>query len=212
MPATRRAPLLDGVDDLNLDTLLDQVRRMARHLHQRLPAGAGVQVEELFSAGQLALVEAARRFDRTRGADFWTFVHYRIHGAMIDELRELAAIGPRRRRRTEGESSDGEQDAGIPAHPAPRCVPLAAAYRIADEDHPDAEDELARLRDTDLVRRARERLPERLRIIVEMRVERGLRLKEIADYLGVTQGRACQLLSRAIELLRAAMGVQPIAA
>lgn len=46
-----------------------------------------VDEEELISAGTLGLLQAAERFDPSRGLAFSTFAMQRIHGAMLDELR-----------------------------------------------------------------------------------------------------------------------------
>jgi RNA polymerase sigma factor for flagellar operon FliA len=61
------------------------VKRIAYHMSGRLPAF--VEVDDLIQAGMLGLMEAARRFDATRGASFNTFAEQRIRGAMLDEVR-----------------------------------------------------------------------------------------------------------------------------
>jgi len=61
------------------------VNRIARHLIARLPAS--VQVDDLIQAGLMALLEASRSYDASKGASFETFAGIRIRGAMIDEVR-----------------------------------------------------------------------------------------------------------------------------
>lgn len=61
------------------------VKRIAYHMSGRLPDF--VEVDDLIQAGMLGLMEAARRFDATRGASFNTFAEQRIRGAMLDEVR-----------------------------------------------------------------------------------------------------------------------------
>src|ERR1700759_3230717 len=61
------------------------VRHLTGKVTARLPSG--VDVENLESAGMLGLVEAARRFDATRGVDFKSFAALRIRGAIYDEAR-----------------------------------------------------------------------------------------------------------------------------
>src|SRR5689334_2324347 len=62
---------------------------MVRHVIGRLLAQlpAGVDVENLESAGTLGLVEAATKFDPDRGIKFETYAFTRIRGAVLDELR-----------------------------------------------------------------------------------------------------------------------------
>jgi len=61
------------------------VRHLTGKVTARLPAG--VDIENLESAGMLGLVEAARRYDATRGVDFKSFAALRIRGAIYDEAR-----------------------------------------------------------------------------------------------------------------------------
>lgn len=49
--------------------------------------------EDLISAGTLGLVEAAHRFDPSRGAKFRTFAYYRVKGAIVDFLRQNDWLG-----------------------------------------------------------------------------------------------------------------------
>ena len=62
------------------------VKRIAYHMLGRLPAS--VQVDDLIQAGMIGLLEAAKKFDASKGASFETFVGIRIRGAMLDELRK----------------------------------------------------------------------------------------------------------------------------
>jgi RNA polymerase sigma factor FliA len=58
----------------------------------------------------------------------------------------------------------------------------------------------------DRVKDAIGRLPERQRIVVELYYMRGLSLKEIADNLGVTESRACQLRGAGVDSLKKRLG------
>jgi RNA polymerase sigma factor FliA len=75
--------------DQSPDQLLTQyaplVKRIAHHLLARLPAS--VQLDDLMQAGMIGLLEAARKYDLSKGASFETFVGIRIKGAMLDEVR-----------------------------------------------------------------------------------------------------------------------------
>ncbi len=48
--------------------------------------------ENLHSAGLVGLVEAASKFDRTKGVAFRTFAFPRIRGAIVDELRKQSPV------------------------------------------------------------------------------------------------------------------------
>lgn len=62
------------------------VKRIAYHLMAKLPAS--VQVDDLIQAGLIGLMDAARNYDDTQGAQFETYAAQRIRGSMLDELRQ----------------------------------------------------------------------------------------------------------------------------
>lgn len=66
---------------------LPQVHYIARRIHDRLPPH--VPLEDLVNAGIVGLLEAIRNFDPTRGAQIKTYAKLRIHGAILDSLREM---------------------------------------------------------------------------------------------------------------------------
>jgi RNA polymerase sigma factor for flagellar operon FliA len=71
------------------------VIHVARDFQQRLPRS--VDPGDLVSAGNVGLVQAARRFDPGEGASFATFARHRIRGAMMDSLRRIDPISRRLR-------------------------------------------------------------------------------------------------------------------
>ncbi len=73
-------------DDLISDNI-DLVKRIAHHLSARLPSS--VELDDLFQAGMIGLLEAAGNFDPDKGASFVTYAGIRIRGAMLDEVRKI---------------------------------------------------------------------------------------------------------------------------
>ena len=63
------------------------VERIAYRLVRRMPPN--VDVNDLMQAGMVGLLEAARSFVPTKGANLSTFAGIRIRGAMLDQVREL---------------------------------------------------------------------------------------------------------------------------
>merc|ERR1711916_180521 len=61
------------------------VKRIAHHMMMRMPAS--VQVEDLIQAGMIGLLEAAQKYDASKGASFETYAGIRIRGAIVDEMR-----------------------------------------------------------------------------------------------------------------------------
>lgn len=63
------------------------VKALASRLAHRIPAQ--VELSELISVGVLGLIDAAGRYRPSLGVPFDAFARRRIHGAMLDALREL---------------------------------------------------------------------------------------------------------------------------
>lgn len=72
------------------------VRFIARRIHLRMPKHIALQ--DLFSAGVVGLIDAASKFDPSKQVQFSTYAQFRIHGAILDMLRE-SDWGPRELRR-----------------------------------------------------------------------------------------------------------------
>ncbi len=45
--------------------------------------------EDMISAAMVGLIDAANKFDPTKGVKFKTFAEYRVRGAILDEMRKL---------------------------------------------------------------------------------------------------------------------------
>lgn len=66
------------------------VLKVARELAESV--GFHVEIDDLIGAGHMGLMEAAARYDPSRGVTFRTFAHRRIRGAMLDGLRRELAL------------------------------------------------------------------------------------------------------------------------
>ena len=87
-----------AVDQEHLDNSLPFVRALARRVAASMPNA--VDVSDLVQDGMIGLIDAAHRFDGSRGIKFETFAERRVRGAMIDALRRDAwPRGVRRARR-----------------------------------------------------------------------------------------------------------------
>lgn len=63
------------------------VRFLARRIHERLPQH--VEIEDLFSAGVVGLMDAFAKFDPAKKVQFRSYAQFRIRGAILDSLRTL---------------------------------------------------------------------------------------------------------------------------
>lgn len=212
-----------GGDDnaliLRHTTLID---RLARRMSLRV--GDPALFDDLWSAGALGLLDAARRFDVAQAVRFETFAEHRIRGAMLDELRRLDHL-PRRlrsdvekvaaaKKELEGElgrDPEAEEVAerlGMdletlaemellqqPVMPMPDDLPVASAEMPVDEA-------LFRHQRQALVEEAVGGLPERLQLLLQLHYVEGLTYKEIAGIFKVSEPRICQLHKDAMGRLR----------
>ena len=202
------------------------VRHLTGKVTARLPAG--VDVENLESAGMLGLVEAARRFDATRGVDFKSFAALRIRGAIYDEARRNCPLPQEVMQRVMLVAKAQEMS------PAPTSVDdLAAATGLGKEEVVDAllampliriqsldqilDDPMRRSEaspDATAERSEQKRLladaiaalPERERLVVTLYYMEDLRLKEIGEVLKLSESRVSRLLAIAHAHLRSHVG------
>lgn len=72
---------------------LDLVDIVARQIRRTI--GHGLEVEELVSFGREGLLDAARRYDPSRGVPFRAYANFRVRGAIVDGVRSIARL-PRR--------------------------------------------------------------------------------------------------------------------
>lgn len=89
MTASTGASVYQDVQTGSMNELVTQhaplVKRIAHHLLMRMPSS--VQLDDLIQSGMIGLLEAARKYDVSKGASFETYAGIRIRGAMLDEIR-----------------------------------------------------------------------------------------------------------------------------
>jgi RNA polymerase sigma factor (sigma-70 family) len=185
------------------------------------------EISDLESAALEGLAKAARDWDpehgggddqlRANNRSFWNFAFIRILGEMRDELRRFDYLTRDQRAKVieddQGRLSlDGDEvDWIVPlgAVPLDSAIDRGAAVedsrRVSDliEDRRNDIDEFE-LRD--VVCRASARLSERARLIVEMRDLEGYSNVELAEALGVVEGRVSQLRGIAFDRMRGHIG------
>lgn len=192
--------------------------KICRSLSQAL------EVEELISYGRQGLVEAAARFDPSRGVEFATYAYYRIKGAIYDGLREQGWLTRMEYLHFLSSANSYLQnlsDRPEPHAPAAASVEqrvseladtlgdLAAIFVTsatretdgADRESSDGFEALARKRTSRKVRRAMELLPERERRIIELHYFEELSLTETSEQLGLSKSWTSRLHARAVRLL-----------
>ncbi|HET9268477.1 MAG TPA: RNA polymerase sigma factor FliA [Vicinamibacterales bacterium] len=124
-----QAARLESRDELVMQNVA-LVKSLAQRLAQRLPSQ--VQVEDLVSAGVLGLIEAAGRYKSSLGVPFQAFARRRIHGAMLDALRDLD-WAPRslRRLRRDVDSAVASERARLGREPEEQEIASALGMTVA---------------------------------------------------------------------------------
>ena len=93
----QRTPLASH-EQKRIESGLPFVESLARRVAATMPHS--IDIGDLVQDGVMGLIDAARRFDESRGIKFETFAERRVRGAMIDALRREAwPRGVRRVRR-----------------------------------------------------------------------------------------------------------------
>jgi RNA polymerase sigma factor for flagellar operon FliA len=216
-----------------ISSYVDVARRISLRISRRCPEW--VAREDLVSAGMLGLIEAADRYDSSRKEPFLPFAEKRIRGAVLDELRR-GDILPRRARQMARKVGAAIQTIEKQTGSAPSDEAVATAlgvsvveYRtnlehlvhvtvgVLDESEDSAamcmggsspESAAARGEALGKVRAALPKLEKRDLLVLSLYYVEELTYAELAQVIGVTTARVCQLHARAITRLRAEIEAQ----
>lgn len=189
---------------------LPLVRQVAAVVSRKLPRT--VEVDDLAGWGTFGLIEAIDSFEVDRGIAFSGFARFRIRGAIMDELRRLDWL-PRSVRDTQKQATrtalqaPANDDAVDPAlklsvtAAIPRFVPLADAFtmQVAATTTQIASSRMEMIDTRDHLLRG---LCRTERLILILYYCEGLRMREVAQTLGISEGRVSQLCSQAVARLR----------
>lgn len=199
------------------------VRSLANTVRKQF--GGRLDIEDLVAYGNIGLFEAWERFDPKIGANFLTFAHYRIKGAIFDGLRKMGtlrggdhgrAFAAERANEYLRNATDREPGGPRPAADAIRDVSdavtsLATIYatsydaleqmNVRDEAlAPDERLEAAQLKAR--VKAAIEKLPEKERNLLSGYYYEGKTLEEAGARNGLSKSWASRIHARAVERLR----------
>lgn len=159
------------------------------------PAGAVLR-DEAYSAGMFGLVRAARLFDPARGLKFATFAKPHIIGSIRDRLREHS--------RSDGWNRVKGRVAVIGSIEHPTGEKDERLSDILADQRPDHEIDSHSLREA-----LRAVLSERDAKLVEWSVLEDRKQRWIAEQLGVTESRVCQILREVLDRLRQRVRFDP---
>ena len=204
------------------------VHKTALHIKARLPDH--VELEELVQIGMVGLLEAAKSYDASQGADLGTFASKRIRGAILDEVRKRSPLSRTDSSNIKAEEQVIEQFTAKHGRP-PNASEVASELDTSLEDYQKQRDRSQKFRTTSLAELeesghapvsesdspeeqveavetrewlAREitGLPEREQIVLSLYYNDEMNLKEIGAIIGVSESRVSQILTKVVGKLR----------
>ena len=199
------------------------VKRVALRI-ARLAPGI-LEVDDLFAAGIVGLLQAADSYDPAGGRSFPVYAEFRVKGAMLDELRVRDPL-PRRTRQRVNLMRRAIAHTRLLRGRDPTVEEIAEALSTTVDDvedlrrflesptFVDAEDErvhvpsdllpsdqLAAREELDLLREGLSRLPERFRTLLGLYYEEELTYKQIGQVIGVSEATVCRQHKEALRRL-----------
>ena len=204
------------------------VHKTALHIKARLPDH--VELEELVQIGMVGLLEAAKSYDASQGADLGTFASKRIRGAILDEVRKRSPLS-----RTDSSNIKAEEQVvekfmakhGRPPTASEGAIELDTSledyqkqrgrshkFRTTSldelEDSGQApfsesaspEEEVQAVETSEWLAGEIAELPEREQIVLSLYYNDEMNLKEIGSIIGVSESRVSQILTKVVGKLR----------
>jgi len=192
----------------------------------RLAHGLRATFDDLYAAGVTGLLEAAERFDPSRGVAFTTFAYYRIRGAVLDTKRtEARPISPatpaafvqlsatltdQRPANTNAvlsPESAATASTWTPSDGNPvQLVPFEVLDSVEDESAPHPDEEVERRWRSARVRQALAGPPDLERRVLELHYYEDESFAGISAKLGMCKPWAFRLYARGLRMLREALG------
>jgi RNA polymerase sigma factor for flagellar operon FliA len=198
----------------------DLVKRIAYHLVSRMPPN--VEVDDLIQSGMIGLLDAAKHYSATKGANFETYAGIRIRGAMLDEVRK--SDWTPRSENAKGQDAtptDIAEGLGVPIEEYHKLVQDAASCRLfsfdqmgssedesspadhARDERPGPFDDIEDAGFRAALSSAINLLPEREKLVLSLYYDEDMNLREIGEVLEVSESRVCQIHGQALVRLRA---------
>jgi RNA polymerase sigma factor for flagellar operon FliA len=189
------------------EELIAQHRAMVIGIAGRLRRELALQggLDDLIAFGFGGLLEAKQRFDPGRGVRFQAFAYYRVRGAMLDGVRQMALLPRRIHERMKAEAPTEVTAAPTPMDRAfarisaglTSASPLQGRY---GEQSP--ESAFLRGESIALLLQALAELPERERFLVRGHYFEGRSFEELGRELGISKSWASRLHRQALTELR----------
>lgn len=211
------------------DALVEQYRGYVKVVVARLIRTMGLPLalkEDFIASAYIGLIEAAARFDSSRGLEFRYYAYLRIRGAVIDHIRvacqlsghafrkfrALEVVHEMRQREVEGRLSEKSQHAPPPTATQVlerSLVALKLSATLGHDsaaEHQDLHNPERALQAKQVAKKMRDvvaTLPEKERTIIEQYYFHDRKFVEVAEHFsGLSKSWVSRLHDRALDLLR----------
>jgi RNA polymerase sigma factor FliA len=219
-------PSTSSVSAEVIERSLPLVKSIAARLRRAHSLSASF--EDVYALGVDGLLQAAERFDPTRGVAFTTFAYHRIRGAILDSLRRDPERGSGAPARVAAGVASSIGASLVAANDNGRATVRLGADRagwifaetsvhhlgtieelasLPDEALPPPDEEVERQRVEKRVSDALSALPETERKVVELYYYEELSFAEIGEKLGICKPWAFRLHRKALERLKVQLAV-----
>ena len=204
------------------------VHKTALHIKARLPDH--VELEELVQIGMVGLLEAAKSYDASQGADLGTFASKRIRGAILDEVRKRSPLSRADSSHIKAEEQVVDQFLAKHGRP-PSASEIASELDTSLDEYQrqrgrsqkfrttslneleeigqvplsekaGPEDEVEAVETNEWLAAEISDLPEREQIVLSLYYNDEMNLKEIGAIIGVSESRVSQILTKVVSKLR----------
>lgn len=204
------------------------VHKTALHIKARLPDH--VELEELVQIGMVGLLEAAKSYDASQGADLGTFASKRIRGAILDEVRKRSPLSRADSSHIKAEEQVVDQFLAKHGRP-PSASEIASELDTSLDEYQrqrgrsqkfrttslneleeigqvplsekaGPEDEVEAVETNEWLAAEIADLPEREQIVLSLYYNDEMNLKEIGAIIGVSESRVSQILTKVVSKLR----------
>lgn len=207
-------------------TCLPAIKMSARKFAAKRPDG--LNIDDLVNVGLLGLMDALKKYDPKKNSNFTAYALFRVRGAMLDEIRKVSWI-PRSandRLKLYRQKKQELQNNGVePDKKTLRLVTNLSEEQLQEierVDHiqvvsydtaihqtflrPHLPEERVRSKEViDHMHRVLQTLPEKMRMVLKLRLIDEMNLGEVADILSLSEARISQLHNKGIGLLRTAL-------
>ena len=187
---------------LEVDLLVKDHQELVYHLAMRVYRRLPVKhdLDDLIGYGMIGLVEAAKKYQKSRGVEFTTFAYPRINGAIYDGVSKLSWMSRSRYNRLRREQKTAEAaEKQEPQHQTHTDeIGMVRSFdpesaEIEYQDESNVVTQVARTEELQILGNLISELPNRENRLITMIYVEGLTLQVASERLGISKSWASRM-------------------